>query len=120
MSIKIGTISANGQTIVLDNPDHSSLLFSMQTAALAGQTVVLEVSNNSTNGVDGNWHINSFQVTNTTSATTLIAVTPALAATPANAWRACIAGARWVRLRATAHTSGSSNWTLNTSPATFM
>ncbi len=120
MATKIGTISTNGGTIAFENPDHSSVLFSMKTAALAGQTVVLEVSNNSTNGVDGNWYVNSFQATNTTNATTILAVTPALAATQANAWRASIAGAKWVRLRATAHTSGSSDWVLNTSPASFM
>lgn len=120
MATKVGTISANNGTIVMQNPDHSSLVFSMKTSALAGQTVVLEVSNNSTNGVDGNWYVNSFQATNVTSSTTLIAVTPALAATQANAWRASIAGANWIRLRATAHTSGSSDWVLNTSPASFM
>ena len=76
----------------------------MIATTLVGHNATFEFSNNSTNGTDGNWY--GIQVVRT-NANTVETATGVLAATPAYAWEASVNAYKWVRVRATAHTSGT-------------
>lgn len=102
-----GTITANGQTAFCDVRRVSNVMIHMTTAALAGHNVTFEGSIDSTNGTDGAWF--AIQVVRS-NANTIELTSGALAATPAYGWEASVNGLAFVRVRATAHTSGTATW----------
>ena len=110
-----GIIAANGQSVSAFVENYSTVGLSMSTASLAGHTVAFEVSNDAKinpdtgqwDGTSGTWYgvlgQRTNAVTQETGATTL-------AATPAYGWIIPVVGWRFLRVRATAHTSGSATW----------
>jgi hypothetical protein len=102
-----GTITGNGQTVFADVRRASNVMFMMNTGALAGHNVSFEGSIDSTNGTDGVWF--AIQAVRS-NANTIETSTGALAATPAYAWECSVNGLAYVRVRTTAHTSGSATW----------
>lgn len=112
-----GIINANGQTVSAFIENYSTVAVSMATAALSGHTVAFEVSNDAKinpdtgqwDGTSGTWYGVLAQRTNSvtqeTGGTTL-------AATPVYGWIVPVVGFRFLRVRATAHTSGAATWIL--------
>ena len=102
-----GTITANTQTVFCDVSRASNVMISMVATTLVGHNSTFEGSIDSTNGTDGNWF--GIQVIRS-NANTIELVTGVLAATPAYAWEASVNGLSFIRVRATAHTSGTATW----------
>lgn len=108
-------LSAVGQSLTVNVSDASSAIVEMTTSALSGHNVTFEVSNDakedasgSWDGVSGSWRVILGQRTNAPS--TLESVTGALSATPIYSWMLSVGGFKYLRIRVTAHTSGSANW----------
>ena len=99
-----GNITANAQTVFLNVERASNVTISMVATTLSGHNATFEFSNNSTTGTDGNWY--GVQVART-NANTAETATGVLAATPAYAWEVSVNAYKWIRVRATAHTSGT-------------
>src|SRR4051812_41353666 len=95
-----GVISAvNGQ--VAANVEKFGILVAQIStpSAFAGANLIFEGSNNSTNGVDGDWvNINAAR----SNANVAELNTGVLGAAPAYAWEISVVGYRWFRIRATA------------------
>lgn len=102
-----GNITANAQTAFCDVTRASNVMVMMSTSSLAGHNVTFEGSIDSTNGTDGVWF--GIQVVRT-NANTIETTSGVLAATPAYAWEASVNGLSFIRVRATAHTSGTATW----------
>jgi len=105
--ILTGNITANAQTVFCDVSRSSNVMISMVAATLVGHNVTFEGSIDSTNGTDGHWF--GIQVIRT-NANTIELTSGVLAATPAYAWEASVNGLSFIRVRATAHTSGTATW----------
>lgn len=99
-----GNITASGQSVVLNVDRASNVTISMVATSLVGHNVTFEYSNNSTNGTDGNWYV--IQVVRS-NANTVETASGVLAATPVYGWEASVNAYKWIRVRATAHTSGT-------------
>jgi len=99
-----GTITANAQTIFANVDRASNVTISMAATSLVGHNATFEYSNNSTNGTDGNWY--GVQVVRS-NANTVETATGVLTATPVYGWEASVNAYKWIRIRATAHTSGT-------------
>jgi hypothetical protein len=106
-AIVTSNITANAQTAFCDVSRSSNVMISMVAASLVGHNVTFEGSIDSTTGSDGNWF--GIQVVRT-NANTIELVTGVLAATPAYAWEASVNGLSFIRVRATAHGSGTATW----------
>ncbi|MBM7454471.1 hypothetical protein HNR62_000300 [Oceanisphaera litoralis] len=104
---KVGTITANAQTVAVDVRRASSMTVMMNATSLSGHNSTFEGSLDSTDGTDGTWFI--FQVVRT-NANTVETATGTLSATPTYAWRTSVNGINFFRVRATAHTSGTATW----------
>lgn len=102
-----GNITANSQTVFCDARRASNVQFMMNTASLAGHNVTFEGSIDSTNGTDGVWF--GIQAVRS-NANTIELTSGILAANPVYSWEASVNGINWVRVRATAHTSGTATW----------
>jgi len=102
-----GNITASAQTVFCDVSRASNVMLHMVAASLVGHNVTFEGSIDSTNGTDGTWF--AIQVIRS-NANTIELTTGVLAATPAYAWEASVNGLSFVRVRATAHTSGTATW----------
>ena len=100
-------ITASAQTAFCDVSRASNVMISMVATTLVGHNVTFEGSIDSTNGTDGNWF--GIQVIRS-NANTIELTSGVLAATPAYAWEASVNGLTFVRVRATAHTSGTATW----------
>lgn len=100
-------ITASAQTAFCDVSRASNVMISMVATTLVGHNVTFEGSLDSTNGTDGNWF--GIQVIRS-NANTIELTSGVLAATPAYAWEASVNGLTFVRVRATAHTSGTATW----------
>ena len=116
------TLSAVGKSLTINVSDASSAIIEMTTSALSGHNVIFEVSNDakedasgSWDGVSGNWRAILGQRTNAPSA--LESVTGALAATPIYSWMLSVGGFKYLRIRVTAHTSGSATWSVTATDA---
>lgn len=113
----VGTINANGQSVSAFVENYSTVAMSMVAASLVGHTIVFEISNDAKlnpdtgewDGTSGTWYSVLAQRTNTI---TQESGGTSLAATPAYGWIVPVVGWRFLRVRATAHTSGSATWTL--------
>lgn len=102
----VGTISANAQTVFADiSGSPQSVL--VVTGTFAGHNVTFELSYDSTNGTNGNWVQISAVRSNRSLAET---ASGALSAAPAYSWIIPTIGAQFIRVRATAHTSGTATW----------
>lgn len=99
-----GSITANGGTVFANVDRASNVTISMVATSLVGHNAIFEYSNNSTDGSNGTWY--NFQVARS-NANTADANTGVLAATPAYGWEASVNAYKWIRIRATAHTSGT-------------
>lgn len=102
-----GSITANAQTVSCDVSRASNVQFHMVATSLVGHNSTFEGSIDSTNGTDGNWF--GIQAVRS-NANTIETTTGVLAATPAYAWEASANGLSFVRVRATAHSSGTALW----------
>lgn len=102
-----GSITANAQTVSCDVSRASNVQFHMVATSLVGHNSTFEGSIDSTNGTDGNWF--GIQAVRS-NANTIETTTGVLAATPAYAWEASVNGLSFVRVRATAHSSGTALW----------
>ena len=79
------------------------------SGTFAGMNVIFEASTNSTNGTDGLWW--GIQAART-NANLVETVSGVLSAQPIYAWEMSVNAYAWVRVRATARTSGTQVWTL--------
>lgn len=100
-------ITANAQTAFCDVRRASNVQMHMVATTLVGHNATFEGSIDSTTGTDGNWF--AIQVLRS-NANTIELTTGVLAATPAYGWEASVNGLSFVRVRATAHTSGTATW----------
>jgi len=106
-TLTTGNITASAQKVFCDVSRASNVMISMVAASLVGHNVTFEGSIDSTNGTDGNWF--GIQVIRS-NANTIELTSGVLAATPAYAWEASVNGLSFIRVRATAHTSGTATW----------
>ncbi len=91
-------------TLSIDtDPSGSALVQVLTAASLGGCTLVFE----GRTGVSAPWVILSALATNGTAKGTVIAVTPTLAAVPANGWVVSLNGCIQFRVRVTAISAGS-------------
>jgi hypothetical protein len=111
--IVTGNITANGQTAVCPCSRGSNIIAHMVATSLVGHNATFEGSIDSTNGTDGAWFAIDAKRTN---ANTVELVTGVLAATPAYAWELSVNGFKYIRVRATAHTSGTAAWKFQQAP----
>jgi hypothetical protein len=107
-----GTITANGQTVVMDTSRTSNITIHC-FGTFSTVNVAFEGSLNSTNGTDGNWFAVQAIRTN---ANTIETTTGNLSAAPAYAWELSVNGLSWFRVRATAFTSGAQSWRFQPAP----
>jgi hypothetical protein len=108
-----GSITANGQTVFCQCDRGSNVIAHVVATALAGHNSTFEGSIDSTNGTDGAWFAIDAKRTN---ANTVDLVTGVLAATPAYAWELSVNGFNFIRVRATAHASGTALWKFQQAP----
>lgn len=101
-----GTIVANGGTIAFPT-DRVSNVMAHCYGTFSTVNVTFEGSLNSTNGADGNWF--TIQAVRT-SANTVETATGNLSAAPAYGWELSVNALRYMRVRATAFTSGTQSW----------
>lgn len=106
---KIQAITANAQTVFLNVERSSNITVSMVATTLVGHAAIFEYSNNSSNGVDGNWYV--VQVVRS-NANTVETATGTLTTTPVYGWEASVNAYKWFRIRATSHTSGTATYTI--------
>lgn len=106
-AIVTSAITASAQTAFCDVSRASNVMIAMVATSLVGHNSTFEGSIDSTNGTDGAWF--AIQVVRT-NANTIELTTGVLAATPAYAWEASVNGLSFIRVRATAHTSGTATW----------
>lgn len=106
-AIVTSAITASAQTAFCDVSRASNVMIAMVATTLVGHNSTFEGSIDSTNGTDGAWF--AIQVVRT-NANTIELTTGVLAATPAYAWEASVNGLSFIRVRATAHTSGTATW----------
>jgi hypothetical protein len=106
-SLVTGSITANAQTVFCQVDRASNVMLHMVATSLVGHNSTFEGSIDSTNGTDGNWF--AIQAVRS-NANTIETTTGVLAATPAYAWEASVNGLSFIRVRATAHTSGTALW----------
>ncbi len=105
----IKALSAVAQTMPMNVSNMASVTFFAQAnPSVAGHACAFEYSLNSTDGTDGVWlALPAARITGTTSVET---TSGTLAASSSYAWRANVTSIPWVRVRVTAHTSGSMVW----------
>lgn len=116
----IGTITANGGFVSAYIENMSSISISMVATSLVGHNISFEVSNDAKlntdtrqwDGTSGNWFGIYATKTNASGIETTSGV---LAATPAYGWNIQIAGWKFIRVRATAHTSGTATYVIQPS-----
>jgi hypothetical protein len=101
-----GTITANAQTIPVAT-DRVSNVMAHCFGTFSTVNCTFEGSLNSTNGVDGNWF--TIQAART-STNTIETTTGNLSAAPAYGWELSVNALKYMRVRATAFTSGTQSW----------
>lgn len=98
-----GDISSLGGVLAAKVDRTSNVMIHMVASVLVGHAAVFEGSLNSTDGNDGAWFTVQAVRSN---ANTVETATGTLSATPTYGWELSVNGLAWVRVRATAHTSG--------------
>lgn len=106
-----GDFTAAGQTLAIDCARASNIVITMVATAAptTGHAATFEHSNNSTDGVDGNWYVCQVVRSN---ANTVETATGTLTATPTYSWEASVNAYKWFRVRTTAQTAGVAAYTL--------
>jgi hypothetical protein len=105
--IVTGPITANAQTVFCRVDRASNVMMHMVATSLVGHNCTFEGSIDSTTGTDGAWFVIQAVRSN---ANTIETTTGVLAATPAYSWELSVNGLAFMRVRATAHTSGTALW----------
>lgn len=100
------TVTANADTAVCDVSRASNVMLHCY-GTFSTVNVTFEGSINSTNGTDGNWF--AIQAIRT-NANTIELATGNLSAAPAYGWELSVNALTWMRVRATAWTSGTQTW----------
>lgn len=108
-----GSITANAQTVFIDCSRGPNIIAHMVATSLVGHNATFEGSIDSSNGTDGAWF--AIQAVRT-NANTIELTTGVLAATPAYGWELSVNGLKYMRVRATAHTSGTALWKFQQAP----
>lgn len=112
----VGSITANGQSVSAYIQEYPSCIITMRTSALSGHSVVFEVSNDASLNEAGNWDGTSGTWYSISALRTGGAVfennASGLAATPTYGWFLPAGAWKFIRIRATAHTSGTAVWTI--------
>jgi len=103
-----GDISAIAGKVYVDCQRFSGLALQVH-GTFSTMNCTFEVSNNSTNGVDGNWGVIQAARSNANTAET---TTGNLSASPAYLWEVSVNPYKWFRVRCTARTSGTQTWTI--------
>jgi hypothetical protein len=103
-----GDISAVNGTVAINCQRFSGIALQVH-GTFAAMNCTFEVSNNSTNGTDGNWGVIQVARSNANTAET---ATGSLSASPAYLWEVSVNPYKWFRVRCTARTSGTQTWTL--------
>lgn len=105
----IKALSAVAQTMPMNVSNMASVTFFAQAnPSVAGHACAFEYSLNSTDGTDGNWV--ALPVARVATTATVESASGTLATNSSHAWRANVISIPWVRVRVTAHTSGSMMW----------
>jgi hypothetical protein len=107
-----GNITAVSNTVFVNTNRLGALSITLIGTSIVGHNSIFEVSNDSTNGTDGNWK--TVQVVRTDS-NVIETTTGILAATPSYGWELNVANYTFFRVRATAHTSGTASYVLKPS-----
>ena len=81
-----GPLTALNSAVALNVSKAEGVMLQILCSAVAGLTVVLEGSIDSTDGVDGTWFAIAISPTNSTNLYTQVVSTGVLAAQPAYAW----------------------------------
>lgn len=108
-----GLITANAQTAFIDCSRGSNIIAHMVATSLVGHNVTFQGSIDSSNGTDGAWFAVQAVRTN---ANTIELATGVLTTTPAYGWELSVNGLKYLRVRATAHTSGTALWKFQQAP----
>ena len=103
-----GDISAVAGTVSIDCQRFSGVALQVH-GTFSTMNCTFEVSNNSTDGVNGNWGVIQAARSNANTAET---TTGNLSASPAYLWEVSVNPYKWFRVRCTARTSGTQTWTL--------
>lgn len=102
----VGTITANAQTVSADVAGTPNCAI-VVTGTFAGHNVAFELSFDSTNGTDGAWvSVGAVRSNKAASETSSGVITT----NPGYAWIVPTLGAQYLRVRATAHSSGTATW----------
>lgn len=113
LTVVTGSITAAAQNVSTPVALFSNLSISMIATTLVGHNASFEVSNNSTNGTDGQWYAVQAVRSN---ANTVETTTGVLTATPVYMWQLNVSDYQYFRVRAAAHTSGTAAYILSPSP----
>lgn len=107
-----GALAAVGNTVVADVRRASTVVIALVSGTFAGLNAIFEGSLDSTDGINGSWTALSAVRSNSN---TVESVTGVIAAVPAYSWRLNTSGYNWLRVRATALTSGSPTFAIQRS-----
>lgn len=114
-ALTIGSITAVAGAVAVNVSRISNVMAHVRpNPSMAGHNCTFEGSLNSTNGTDGNWF--TIQAVRS-NANTIETATGALSAAPVYGWELSVNGLNWFRVRATAHTSGTAEWSIQ--PAAY-
>lgn len=103
-------ITAAGQSFSFPVDNISNIVLqAVAYPAVSGHTAYFEASLNSTDGVDGNWFAIQAARTNANAVENYTGST-ALAVTPLYGWELSVNAYKWVRVRCSAHSSGTMRW----------
>lgn len=109
----VKNITASSQTVPMFVGDGTGTVTAHCKGIFTGSNCIFEASIDSETGLDGTWFAIQALRSN---ANTAEATTGVLAARPAYAWEFSVASYRYIRVRATAFTSGTQTWTLKGHP----
>lgn len=102
----VGSITASAQTVFADIAGAPQCVL-VATGTYTGHNVTFELSYDSTNGTDGNWIQMGAVRTNKSLAETTSGV---IATGTSYGWVVPTMGAQYIRVRSTAHSSGTTIW----------
>jgi hypothetical protein len=111
---EVFSITGAGSYAFKEVAEAGTVVFHMYGNALVGHTVVFEGSVNSGNGIAGDWF--TIQVVRT-NANTVETASAVLTGNPGYGWKASASGLTYIRVRSTAHTSGTAFWLIRASGA---
>ena len=108
-ALNTAVANAAGSIVAIDVAEASSLAVSISGGAVAavGAALVFEVSQDSSDGLNGKWHQTTAARTNANTAEAVVSAFGVAAGTAlSHAWELTVVGWAWARVRMTALTSG--------------